>query len=116
MTVIGLLSACGLMGSIHRGKELHGLIYKMGFDMNVFVVTALIDMYSKCGTVKDIWDVFDRIPIKNVASWNAMIGCYRKRGLVDSSIQLFERMQTEGIPANHITLISVLSTCSRPSW
>ncbi|WJZ85796.1 hypothetical protein VitviT2T_005314 [Vitis vinifera] len=64
----------------------------MGLEMNVFVVTALIGMYSKCGTVKDVWDVFDRIPIKNVASWNAMIGCYGKHGLVDSSIQLFERM------------------------
>ncbi|RVX12754.1 Pentatricopeptide repeat-containing protein [Vitis vinifera] len=112
VTVTGLLPACGLMGSIHRGKELHGLIYRMGLDMNVFVATALIDMYSKCGTVKDAWDVFDRIPIKNVASWNAMIGCYGKHGLVDSSIQLFERMQAEGMQANHITLISVLSACS----
>lgn len=112
VTVTGLLPACGLMGSIHRGKELHGLIYRMGFDMNVFVATALIDVYSKCGTVKDAWDVFDRIPIKNVASWNAMIGCYGKHGLVDSSIQLFERMQAEGMQANHITLISVLSACS----
>ncbi|KAJ9697873.1 hypothetical protein PVL29_007142 [Vitis rotundifolia] len=112
VTVTGLLPACGLMGSIHRGKELHGLIYRMGLDMNVFVATALIDMYSKCGTVKDAWDVFDRIPIKNVASWNAMIGCYGKHGLVDSSIQLFERMQAEGMQVNHITLISVLSACS----
>ena len=112
VSVTGLLRACGLMGSIHRGKELHGLIYRMGFDMNVFVATALIDVYSKCGTVKDAWDVFDRIPIKNVASWNAMIGCYGKHGLVDSSIQLFERMQAEGMQANHITLISVLSACS----
>ena len=112
VTVTGLLPACGLMGSIHRGKELHGLIYRMGLDMNVFVATALIDMYSKCGSVKNAWDVFDRIPIKNVASWNAMIGCYGKHGLVDSSIQLFERIQAEGMQPNHITLISVLSACS----
>lgn len=112
VTVTGLLPACGLMGSIHRGKELHGLIYRMGLDMNVFVATALIDIYSKCGSVRYAWDVFDRIPSKNVASWNAMIGCYGKHGLVDSSILLFERMQAEGMQPNHITLILVLSACS----
>ncbi|KAK9273111.1 hypothetical protein L1049_017918 [Liquidambar formosana] len=112
VTVTGLLPVCGLMGSIQRGKEIQCLIYGMGFDVNVFVASALIDMYSKCGSVKDAKNVFDQIPAKNVASWNAMIGCYGKHSMVDSSIQLFERMQEEGIWANQVTLISVLSACS----
>ncbi|XP_016652090.1 PREDICTED: pentatricopeptide repeat-containing protein At5g59600 [Prunus mume] len=49
VTITGLLPACGLIGSIQRGREIHGLIYRRGFDINVFVASALIDMYSKCG-------------------------------------------------------------------
>ncbi|XP_059665182.1 pentatricopeptide repeat-containing protein At5g59600-like [Cornus florida] len=112
VTVTGLLPACGSTGSIRSGKEIHGLIYRMELCVNVFVASALIDMYSKCGSVKDASNVFNKIPVKNVASWNAMIGCYGKHGLVDSSIQLFQRMQDERMQANEVTLICVLCACS----
>ncbi|WOH08779.1 hypothetical protein DCAR_0728227 [Daucus carota subsp. sativus] len=112
VTVTAVLPVCGLMDSVRRGKEIHGFIYRMELYMNVFVASALIDMYSKCGTVIDARNVFETIPIKNVASWNAMIGCYGKHGLVDSAIQLFERMTTEGMQPNPVTFTCVLSACS----
>ncbi|KAF3655778.1 hypothetical protein FXO38_14514 [Capsicum annuum] len=64
---------------------------------NVFVASALIDMYSKCGSVEDAWNVFSSAPFKNVASWNAMIGCYGKHGRVEHAIKLFEMMHHGGL-------------------
>ncbi|ONH99244.1 hypothetical protein PRUPE_6G020300 [Prunus persica] len=116
VTITGLLPACGLIGSIRRGREIHGLIYRIGFDINVFVASALIDMYSKCGSVEKARSVFDRIPVNHVASWNALIGCYGKYGMVDSSIELFERMQEGGVQANEVTLTCVLSACSHSGY
>ncbi|KAK0604736.1 hypothetical protein LWI29_018935 [Acer saccharum] len=112
VTVTGLLPACGLTVSIRRGREIQGWIHRMGLDINVFVGSALIDMYSKCGSVKDARNVFDMIYAKNVASWNAMIGCYGKHGMVDASMELFERMQEEEMQPNEVTFIAVLSACS----
>ncbi|KAL5766732.1 hypothetical protein ACOSP7_017349 [Xanthoceras sorbifolium] len=112
VTVTGLLPACGLTGSIRRGREIQGWIHRMGLDINVFVASALIDMYSKCGSVKDAKNVFDMIQVKNVASWNAMIGCYGKHGIFDASMELFEKMQEEGMQPNEVTFIAVLSACS----
>ena len=112
VTLTGLLPACGLTGSIQRGREIHGLMYRMGLGINIFIASAIIDMYSKCGSVKNAQNVFDRIPVKNIASWNAMIGCYGKHGMVELSIQLFERMQEEGMQANEVTFICILSACS----
>ncbi|PRQ35244.1 putative tetratricopeptide-like helical domain-containing protein [Rosa chinensis] len=112
VTITGLLPACGVLGSVERGREIHGLICRMGFDINVFVASALIDMYSKCGSVKNARSVFDWTPVYNVASWNAMIGCYGKHGMVDSAVELFERMQEGGVQANEVTLSCVLSACS----
>ncbi|XP_043690786.1 pentatricopeptide repeat-containing protein At5g59600-like [Telopea speciosissima] len=111
VTISGLLPAFGLMGSLHRGRQIHGLIYRTGLDINVFTSTALIDMYSKCGSVKDACNVFDRIAVKNVASWNAMIGCYGKHGMVDASIELFKIMQEESVKANQVTFTCLLSAC-----
>lgn len=113
VTVTGLLPACGLTGAIQKGREIHGLIYRMGLDRNVYVASALIDMYSRCGNVNYASNVFGfGSPIKNIASWNAMIGCYGKHGMVEESLQLFEMMKEEGLQPNEVTFVSILSACS----
>ncbi|KAL2334978.1 hypothetical protein Fmac_016191 [Flemingia macrophylla] len=112
VTVVALLPACGSAGYIKWGREVHGFVCRRGFDANVYIASALIDMYSKCGSVKDARNVFDKIPCRNVASWNAMIDCYGKCGMVDSSLALFKKMQEEGLQPNEITFTCVLSACS----
>ncbi|XP_027337180.1 pentatricopeptide repeat-containing protein At5g59600-like [Abrus precatorius] len=112
ITIVALLPACGSAGCIKWGREVHGFICRKGFDANVFIASALIDMYSKCGSLKDAQNVFDMIPCKNVASWNAMIDCYGKCGMVDSSLELFEKMQEEGLQPNEVTFTCILSACS----
>ncbi|XP_060190940.1 pentatricopeptide repeat-containing protein At5g59600-like isoform X1 [Lycium barbarum] len=112
VTLTGLLPVCGLTDSACTGKEIHGLVYRLELFANVFVASALIDMYSRCGSVEDAWNVFTSVPFKNVASWNAMIGCYGKHGRVEHAIKLFENMQYEGVLPNEVTLTSLLSACS----
>lgn len=112
VTVTGLLPSCGMINSIRRGKEIHCLIYRMQIDINAFVGSALIDMYLKCGTIREAENVFNTIGIKNVATWNAMIGCYGKHGMVTSAIKLFGRMKDEGIEPNEVTITSVIHACS----
>ncbi|XP_047322394.1 pentatricopeptide repeat-containing protein At5g59600-like [Impatiens glandulifera] len=115
VTVTAFLPACGLAGLPLIGKAVHGLIYRMGLSVNIFVASALIDMYSKCGRLMEARIVFDKTRVKNVASWNAMIGCYGKHGMVDSSLNLFERMKDEGVEANEVTFLCVLSACGHGS-
>ncbi|KAL8466792.1 hypothetical protein ACS0TY_035736 [Phlomoides rotata] len=112
VTVTGLLPSCGTTGSMRRGKEIHGLIYRMQVEINAFVGSALIDMYSNCGSIRDAQNVFNTSSSKNVGTWNAMIGCYGKHGMVNSAIELFGRMKDEEIEPNEVTLTSVLCACS----
>ncbi|KAE9616571.1 hypothetical protein Lal_00034573 [Lupinus albus] len=112
VTIAALLPACGSAGSAKWGREIHGFICRKGFDINVFIASALIDMYSKGGSVKDAQNVFDKIPCKNVASWNAMIDCYGKCGMIDSSMELFKKMQEQGLQPNEVTFTCILSACS----
>lgn len=112
VTVTGLLPVCGLMGSAQRGRELHGLIYRLSLEVNVYVASALIDMYSKTGNVKAAKNVFDGTHVRNVALYNVIIGCLGMNGLVTDSLQLFEDMQEQGFQPNEVTLVCVLSACS----
>ncbi|KAJ0945658.1 putative tetratricopeptide-like helical domain superfamily [Helianthus annuus] len=112
ITITGLLPAFGSTGSVKNGKEIHGLVYRTNMYANVFVATALIDMYSKCGYAKHARNVFNVTPFKNIASWNAMIGCYGKHGMVDSAIELLDKMEDENVQPNQVTLTCVLASCS----
>ncbi|KAK9059137.1 hypothetical protein SSX86_021756 [Deinandra increscens subsp. villosa] len=112
ITITGLLPAFGSTGSVNSGREIHGLIYRTNMHINVFVASALIDMYSKCGCIKHARNVFNITPFKNIASWNAMIGCYGKHGMVDSAIELLDKMEDENVQPNQVTLTCVLASCS----
>ncbi|XP_071730888.1 pentatricopeptide repeat-containing protein At5g59600-like [Rutidosis leptorrhynchoides] len=112
VTITGLLPAIGSIGSVNSGREIHGLICRTDMYDNVFVASALIDMYSKCGCVNHARNVFDTIPSKNIASWNSMIGCYGKHGMADSAIDLLDKMEEEKIKPNQVTLTCVLASCS----
>ncbi|RAL37894.1 hypothetical protein DM860_000588 [Cuscuta australis] len=111
-TFTSLLTMCGLIGAVKIGKEIHGSIYRTRININAFVSSALVDMYAKCGSVNDSWNAFITAPVKNSASWNSLIGCYGKHGMVDHAIKLFEKMQYEGIQATELTFTSLLSACS----
>ncbi|MFS7950239.1 putative tetratricopeptide-like helical domain superfamily [Helianthus anomalus] len=56
ITITGLLPAFGSTGSVKNGKEIHRLVYRTNMYANVFVATALIDMYSKRGYAKHARD------------------------------------------------------------
>ena len=42
------------------------------------VSNGLMDMYAKCGSMEEAYLVFSQIPVKDIVSWNTMIGGYSK--------------------------------------
>ncbi|KAH9323336.1 hypothetical protein KI387_017975, partial [Taxus chinensis] len=56
------------------------------------VVNALIDMYSKCGSIKKARCLFDKMHQQDAVSWNAIIAGYAQNGVVDKALRLFKEM------------------------
>ena len=113
ITYVGVLKACGSVGSAEKGESIHAQIIKDGLlHEHISIGTALVDMYSKCGSMVDAQGIFDEMPEQDCVTWNALIGGYAHQGEVDVVIDLVEKMSMEGIPPNEITLISVLIVCS----
>eukprot|EP00249_Psilotum_nudum_P013933 c24584_g8_i1 orf=540-2285(+) len=71
-------------------------------------------MYSKCGSVADAREVFEKIYSRNVVSWTIIIGAYAGLGHGDEAFELFQQMQQEGVKPNAITFISILNAFSSP--
>eukprot|EP01018_Ginkgo_biloba_P001659 Gb_20197 [translate_table: standard] len=110
-TFASVLSACANLAALEEGKEIHDEIVRSGFQSDVFVGNALVDMYSKCGSIENARNVFDKIQQTNVVSWNAMISGYAMHGRGTEALKLFEQMQHSTTNPDHITLVSVLSAC-----
>eukprot|EP01018_Ginkgo_biloba_P031948 Gb_02723 [translate_table: standard] len=110
-TISIVLPACTNVAALEQGKEIHDVIIKSEFQFDIFVGSALVDMYAKCGSVEYARKVFDKMPQRDVVSWTAMIVGYAMHGCGEEALQLFEQMQHSGIRPDHVTFLGVLSAC-----
>lgn len=75
--------------------------------------TALIDMYAKCGCVETACRVFDEMLDRDVFAFTSLISGLANHGHSATAIEMFTRMQNEGVCPNEVTFICLLSACSR---
>lgn len=111
-TFTSVLRACASQAAIEQGRQCHCYIIKDGLEEHVFVSSALVDMYSKCGSIENACKVFSNISQPNLVSWNAMLAGYVQHGLYKEALELFSKMQSTGMKPNHITLATALRACA----
>ncbi|XVF00156.1 hypothetical protein REPUB_Repub03eG0260800 [Reevesia pubescens] len=103
-----LLKVCGDKGELRRGKEIHGQLIKNGFSSNVFAMTGVVNLYAKCRQIEEAYKMFDRMPERDLVSWNTIISGLAQNGLAKLALGLVVRMQEEGQRPDSITLVSIL--------
>ncbi|XP_010466028.1 PREDICTED: pentatricopeptide repeat-containing protein At3g18970-like [Camelina sativa] len=110
-TVVCVLSAVSQMGLLEIGCLVHGYIEKLGFtpQVDVFIGTGLVDMYSKCGCLNSAFAVFELMKVKNVLTWTSMATGLALNGSGYETPNLLNRMAESGIKPNEITFTSLLS-------
>eukprot|EP01018_Ginkgo_biloba_P020119 Gb_16017 [translate_table: standard] len=111
-TMLIALTACSDSAALQQGKWIHNCIIKSGFESDIVVGTALVDMYAKCGRIEIARQMFDKMPERNVVSWTTMITGYGMHGHGEEAIAVFSQMQQTGLKPDYITFIGVLSACS----
>uniref|UniRef100_A0A803MQA9 Pentatricopeptide repeat-containing protein n=1 Tax=Chenopodium quinoa TaxID=63459 RepID=A0A803MQA9_CHEQI len=111
VTVTGALAACANLGSWRHGKELHAYIVRKGLDSNIFVSSALVDMYAKCNDINSATDVFWRTNNRNTVTWNTLIAGYINSRLEHEAFNLFDRMLKEGVEPSPVTYMILIPAC-----
>ena len=110
-----ILPACGQLGALTLGKEIHAQIIQMGIEVDDFLGAALINMYGRAGGVEEAASVFASINQQKragVSSWNAMIGVYGDHIDIPKAMNLFEEMVRCGVKPDGVTCCIVLNACS----
>ncbi|KAK9138255.1 hypothetical protein Sjap_008849 [Stephania japonica] len=111
-TFSSVLTACGRTGGLRHGERVHRLMTEKEIKLNSILSSALIDMYSKCGSIARAKQVFDSVPIDNVSVWNAMITGFAIHGLVSNVLETFSQMENEAVSPDEITFVGILTACS----
>lgn len=107
-----VIKACGGLNRVALGRVIHDKIQSMGFELDMFVGSALIKFYADNGCIHDARYLFDRMPTKDGVLWNVMLNAYAKIGDWDSATGLFMQMRRTYSNPNSVTLACVLSVCA----
>ncbi|KAH8934858.1 hypothetical protein BDL97_17G001400 [Sphagnum fallax] len=112
VTFVAVLNACAVLEVLEEGRRTHGLIVQSGCESHLVVGNSLIDMYAKCGSMEDAWRIFNKMHLRDVISWTAVIQGYARSGKGQKALELFRQMQQEGVQPNSVTFLGVLNACA----
>eukprot|EP00257_Ricinus_communis_P021236 XP_015580668.1 pentatricopeptide repeat-containing protein At5g66520 [Ricinus communis] len=112
-TFVTVLSASAQLGLLEHGRLVRSIIDALNVTMTSALGTALLDMYAKCGCIEQCRLLFDKLPQRDISTWNVMICGLASHGLGKEAISLFERFLSKGLRPVNITFIGVLNACSR---
>ncbi|XP_022755962.1 pentatricopeptide repeat-containing protein At3g49170, chloroplastic-like [Durio zibethinus] len=106
--IASMLKWCSMLSNLDNGKLFHSLAKKLAVDSDPYVISALIDMYSKCGMPEAALRVFERVEDPGVATWSALISGLSWNGWFVEALTCFRKMQFNCIEANEFTFTSVI--------
>ncbi|KAF5199189.1 Pentatricopeptide repeat-containing protein [Thalictrum thalictroides] len=112
VTLVAVIGACADLGAYSQGAWAHAYVLKQNLELNHFVATALIELYTKCGCLELANQVFDQVPEKDTLCYNAMIGGFAIHGHSRKALGLFDRMRREGIRFDDVTILVVMCACA----
>ncbi|CAN1787802.1 Pentatricopeptide repeat-containing protein At4g18520, chloroplastic [Linum perenne] len=112
LTTVSILKACGSIGALMTGKEVHAQIIKDSVQSNEYIGTSLVWFYCKCGEWQTAAKVFQQMSIQSVVSWTAKISGFANLGHDSEALGFLIEMMEEGVEPNSYTYSSALKACA----
>ncbi|KAK1272549.1 Pentatricopeptide repeat-containing protein [Acorus gramineus] len=91
------------------GRQIHTFCVKCGFAFNVYVGSAMMDMYARRGRMSDARLVFDGLDRKNAVSYNVLIAGHARMNEGEEALNRFREMKRLDLETTHYTFSSVFS-------
>jgi pentatricopeptide repeat protein len=108
-----VLNACANVVALKQGRGVHEQIIQSGWESDVFLMSSLVDIYAKCGSMEDAHKVFNEMSSLDVVTWNTMIFGYVKCGQGQRALELFQEMEQEGhVQPDPRTFVGLLNACA----
>ncbi|KAL1821611.1 hypothetical protein ACET3Z_016482 [Daucus carota] len=90
---VGVLSGFGREEDLECGEQIHGLAIKCGLWNVVLVANALLNMYVKSLSADMAEIMFEEMPVRDIVSWNTIIGVFSRSGRPEKALECFRKLQ-----------------------
>ncbi|KAL5208864.1 hypothetical protein ABZP36_033299 [Zizania latifolia] len=117
-TMTAVVRACGDLADADSGSQAHGQAIRRvrAVELDVFLTSALVDMYAKCGLVSHAKQVFGLAQQVNavgrdIVLWTALLNAYGRHGQCKEVIQTYDQMVAFGVRPDELAILAVLSAC-----
>ncbi|KVH89020.1 hypothetical protein Ccrd_009011, partial [Cynara cardunculus var. scolymus] len=96
-TFTSLFAASATLHSLPQGLMLHAHLIKLGYEFDLYASTALVDMYAKLGFLPSARQVFDKMEMRDVPTWNSLVAGYARNGDMEGASKLFDEMPVKNV-------------------
>ncbi|XP_062014576.1 putative pentatricopeptide repeat-containing protein At1g03510 [Rosa rugosa] len=96
-SIKGTLKSCVKLKNHAHIQQLHSHIVKLGFRSDPYVASFLLKSYFVVSSAEHAHQLFDEMPRKNTAAWNAMLSGYKSLGDVEKARSVFDQMKPLGV-------------------
>ncbi|KAF3439376.1 hypothetical protein FNV43_RR17653 [Rhamnella rubrinervis] len=103
-TFILLAKSCALNVTILEGEGIHSQVVKNGFCLNLYVSTALVDMYARFGMMDCAGKLFNEMSERSEVSWTALICGFARTGDMVNARKLFDEMPLKDSAAYNVMI------------
>jgi pentatricopeptide repeat protein len=94
-------------------KYMHVYTLNMGYDSDVIIKNALVNMYARFSNLSYARMTFQDMSQRTVVSWTTLISAYLQHGLAEEALQLFQQMFLECVLPDNVTFVNVLAACTK---
>ena len=110
-TFLSVLKACSDVGALRNARLIHDEIIRREMDQEIVLENAVIDCYSRCGSMEEAHLVFDRVSEHDLVSWTALIVGYAHCADTIMLRKSLEDMQQEGVKLDELIFMNILVAC-----
>nr|XP_043633387.1 putative pentatricopeptide repeat-containing protein At3g23330 [Erigeron canadensis] len=107
-----ILKCCAKKRNSLLGSQVHAKIIRIGLGDNLYINSALVNVYSKCGVICEAMRVFDGMEVHDEVSWTSIICGFSQNGQGREAVCLFKEMLVTDVRPNCQTYVGVISGCS----
>jgi pentatricopeptide repeat protein len=107
LTFPHVAKACAKISNLKYSQIIHTHVMKSPFWSHIFVQTAIVDMYVKCNQLDDAHRLFMRMPVRDIASWNAILLGFARSCFLDRVSCLLHEMRFAGIQPDSVTVMGL---------
>ncbi|KAM0933497.1 putative tetratricopeptide-like helical domain superfamily, DYW domain-containing protein [Dioscorea sansibarensis] len=101
-TFPSVLKSCARSGGLEEGKQIHGLVAKIGLEIDDFVLSNLVRMYAMCGGMEDACFLVKSSSasseaVAGVVLQNVLIEGFFRLGMAAHARQIFDEMSRRSV-------------------